>query len=100
MDAETRKALHKAIVHWERMHDLGSASREAPTATACALCQKFLGISEVCKKCPVMEKTGFIRCLNTPYRRAVRMYQLYGIGSPEFKAAAQDEINFLKSLDE
>jgi hypothetical protein len=95
----TEWALSEAIKKWEGVvagttPDLGSDN--------CALCKMFItGNGNPCLGCPVMEHTGQILCAGTPYRewaRACKFGDNDRATTPELKALAQAELDFLKSL--
>lgn len=97
MNPETLEALEESIAHWKR---LASGNREPDENVGwldCSLCVKFMRFA-LCEDCPVSKKTGAILCHNTPYKNAHRTRREYGLDSPEFKAAALEELAFLKSL--
>jgi hypothetical protein len=72
--------------------------REGETVGAahCALCDLFL--NDGCSKCPVAQKVQRSGCSLTPYAAACDAHCEHGIDSPEFKAAAKVELEFLQSL--
>ena len=107
------KALRQSIAHWERMangkrrkmfnHDNGEYELEVPDADFCSLCvmagyNPRINKFNDCKKCPVFMKTGLPGCDGTPYDKALDVFLSFGIDSDEFKEAAQEEVDFLKSL--
>lgn len=99
MTSETLNALNESIKHWENMA-LNGCRKQKPVEKQCALCLLFLDSSyapqEHCIRCPVCQKTGRRYCENTPYRKA---YDLYRNNDEQlFKLAAQEEVDFLKSL--
>jgi hypothetical protein len=87
--------LELPIQHWERLANGTAPSDERPNSSNCALCQTHYnpGNSSACAGCPVYEHTGRDGCEGTPFLAAHRRY-----GSPEFRAAAQVEADFLKAL--
>lgn len=108
MNKLTHNALEKSIQHWERMRDNkrnksmdkeSGDGLEMPWDVDCALCRKFkLKQNEDCSGCPIMLKTGYSECANTPYYDARSAFDHYGIESHQFKASAQEMIDFLISL--
>ena len=115
MDPETLIALQDSIAHWQRMVDNPLGKKDKPGASQCPLCRKFNpDINQEaqldCVGCPVQERTGHPSCKETPYHEAATAYNdhlqaamcLYP-SDPDFclqkfKAAAQAELDFLKSL--
>ena len=85
-------AIDESIAHWERMRDGTGADGEEPTGPNCALCKKHLW----CNGCPVALFTRSTSCSRSPYTAARDAWQNHGLDSPEFHAAAQDEVDFLK----
>jgi hypothetical protein len=62
------------------------------------LCQLF--IWDICKKCPVMKKTGISKCRNSPKKDVVKALKAMKT-KPDLKplkAACHAEIKFLKAL--
>jgi hypothetical protein len=100
MDAKTLEALKGSIAHWERVRD-GVEPSEG--ALNCDLCKAFPRCDD---GCPVAAKTGRIDCQNTPYwnfchaaehTEEGESYQMWA-RSDTAKAAAQAELDFLRSL--
>ena len=100
MDAETLTALEESIAHWERIRD----GKEAELGTAnCALCQTFYDVR--CIGCPVREASRRSSCDDTPYvhwdtlmRRKYKYCERRIAETPDEVAAAQAELDFLRSL--
>ena len=98
MDAKTLTPLEESIAHWERIRD----GKEPELGVAnCALCKSF--ISGGCVGCPVREFSGKPGCEGTPYVVWAHLTEvpnkLYRIAeTPEEIAAAQAELDFLRSL--
>ena len=95
MSARTLKALRASISHWERMKSGKRKNKEKPTAAYCSLCKIT---NEACDGCPVAEHTGHAQCFQTPWRKAFNAFFIKGPKSIQFKEAATEEIQFLKSL--
>jgi hypothetical protein len=93
MDERSLTALQKSIRHWERN---AAGSFDGIGTYACALCELFY--SDLCFDCPVYEKTGQSACVGTPLTGVNEAFEIHGPQSDEFRAAAQKEIDFLKSL--
>lgn len=87
-------ALDESIAHWERLATGNREEGENPSASHCALCRNH----NRCEGCPVNEATGNHGCSLTPYFDANFACLEHGLDSPEFRAAAQKELDFLKSL--
>ena len=97
MDAKTLAALNGSTKTWERR---AKGEDIETTASNCPLCKIFHpmyrkdeGIS--CSGCPVMEETEQSFCEGTPY------YDFLALpvdNAPARMAAAQWEVDFLKSL--
>lgn len=112
MNKKTAKALEQSIRHWERMaagsqkkmlnYGTGNYEDEEPTEEFCALCRLFTSErgDDDCAECPVFKSSNQTSCEGTPYIEAYKARNIYGIDSPEFKAAATKEVEFLKSLRE
>jgi hypothetical protein len=114
MKKVTLKALKQSIAHWERMAAGKASLGENPVAEHCALCQRF-GFWVDCQlphdgeRCPVAVKAVAADCNNTPYMKVHNLlpnrpllmrnsdYE-YLKNTPKFKEAAQEEVEFLKSL--
>lgn len=98
-----REAIEAAIAKWQRIVDGNGIDNGADD---CALCALYLHKS--CIGCPVTDAIGNINylCRDTPYIewcRASRAlaYNIEGVGyehTEESLAAAQKELDFLKSL--
>lgn len=99
MDPMTREALEASIKHWEENVSAKTVRAASTGARECALCQLFLEGS--CKRCPVFERTGQPACRETPYDAASKAYVKWCLGNGTrraFRAAAQAELDFLRSL--
>lgn len=94
MKRKTLKALKASIEHWEVNTKVKEVDEINTTWRACALCQLFF--QNGCVGCPVAERTERFRCLDTPYVTAYLAAQNGDL--KEFRAAAFDELAFLKSL--
>lgn len=83
----------------------GSGNDEGPDN--CALCEEYFDDGK-CNGCPIMDKTGLVRCLDTPYPaweehqsiehdsdfKDMRIYD----DCPQCKALSMKEFNFLAAL--
>ena len=110
MDLETAEALEKSIKHWEE-NAVAEFLDVSISEDACALCDLFMLSS--CVGCPVFKKTHRVLCANSPYATAAKNYgtwnELFARPKPgmsiedardAFRAAAREEVEFLKSLRE
>ena len=96
MPPPTLKALKQSIAHWKRLATGKRREGERTGVHDCALCVLFFRTD--CAGCPVAQKVNRIGCSNTPYVNANDAYYDTGLDSPEFKAAAKVELEFLQSL--
>ena len=99
------EALEASIAHWEENARARVPSDASLGVTNCALCKLYH--DNFCQGCPVYEETGKDRCSGTPFQRAYRLLCVWrsedrldavGRRAEEFRAAAQEEVDFLKSL--
>lgn len=103
VDAEmVNDALRLSIAKWERNADPNTPMLGKTHGTReCALCDLFH--KSHCKGCPIAEKTGGIVCQRTPYISAIDAHYDW-LNSPNegnleaYHRAAQEEVDFLKSL--
>ena len=92
-------ALEGSITAWEKRT---AGEHLEVSIDSCPLCA--LLIDNDCKGCPVYKKTEQIHCMYTPCDTYSALYndiELYDDEDPdwdELKQAAQDEVDFLKSL--
>ena len=102
-------SLGLSIAHWERNAAATTFGDIKMGIDHCALCQDYHDDS--CEGCPVRERTGQVYCGNSPYIEAVRAHErleeLIRANDPEvqrawekWRAAAEAEVEFLKSLRE
>jgi hypothetical protein len=105
MDAETLKALKKSIKHWEGNAKADHVELAFVTSYHCALCDKFLvECDDLCIGCPVADKTEQPCCEGSPWEAAYNARCYWYIKPNDiarrdaFRAAAQAEVDFLKSL--
>ena len=109
MGPKTLQALKESIAHWER----AVADKNEPVGVFhCALCRMFnpqsgsdnnWGTSDIleedrCIGCPVYEHTERQCCANTPWESIEDELDCCNDGSEAFRAAAQVELDFLRSL--
>lgn len=92
--------LEKSIKHWEK-NVAAEYPEEASVAWRdCALCLEYYYGD--CVGCPIQAKTGESNCEGTPYNaadEALGSWIEYGDEfKPDFRAAAQQMLDFLKSL--
>ena len=102
-DEATLKALKESIEHWKRMATGTRNPDERVGSDDCALCGEFFNRS--CAGCPVATAMGKPLCIGTPYEAAHELFSIKEDGdyrdnshSPEFKATALKELEFLESL--
>lgn len=94
MDNKTLGALKGSIKKWQDIVDGIGVDK---SASNCPLCLLF--IDDDCNGCPVMRRTGATYCEETPYydaRLTIGYAQL--VKTDVQRAAAQAELDFLKSL--
>jgi len=80
--------------------------RNAPGRSGCPLCTEFYPPfpAKPCVGCPVSRKTGYDGCYGTPYQEARYAWDQVlasrgdKLDMDNWKARAQEEINFLRSL--
>lgn len=94
LNEEQSAALELSIQHWERLSSGNRQPGEGVGSNDCALCLNYF--KQGCNGCPVSQKTGATLCRKTPYAETQR--HKYNLNSPEFKEAAKEELEFLKSL--
>lgn len=103
MDAKTLKALKGSIRKWEAIVAGTGADKGGKNCPLCKLFATGVSIGK-CKGCPVRQKTGFEECRDTPYydfamESTFRAEDRGRVAdTPEAKAAAQAELDFLRSL--
>lgn len=101
MDDVTLEGLHGSIAKWKRVVAEGI---DGTLWKDCPLCLMFWDAG--CHGCPVMRATGMNTCRGSPFEAYDRARDLYfetandnAVGSdPAVVAAAQAELDFLKSL--
>ena len=98
MPGKTERALNASIAHWRRFKKGKALPGERPYGKDCALCKLFATPFASCAGCPVYEKTSISYCGGTPWVRAHRAFDNYGVDSPQFLDSAAEELKFLISL--
>jgi hypothetical protein len=103
MDARTAEALEKSIKHWENNAEAERPKDASTRGADCALCGLFY--IEGCEGCPVYHRTGGEEeCSDTPYYQALYCFKRWErypddqTSRDYFRAAASEEVKFLKSL--
>lgn len=97
-DADGHARLLASCFHWFRMAHGMRRDDELPIAEDCALCERWYDTG--CAMCPVLQTTGYADCMNSPYARAARAEDSFGIDSPQFRVAARAMLDFLCDLAE
>jgi hypothetical protein len=105
MDQATLNALKASIRHWQENVDAETPDDATTSASACALCAKFIRHTKgKCYECPIFAQTGETGCGDTPYDFADSMLDEWDTDPEDadkkaaWRAAAQAELDFLKSL--
>lgn len=104
MDAKTLEALKGSIAKWEAIVAGTGEDRGADNCHLCAIFRPnrhlvFTPNQEPCLRCPVREASGEPYCRNTPYEAWDAVDSEDGrADTPEAKAAAQAELDFIRSL--
>jgi hypothetical protein len=111
MNPETLEALKLSIAHWERLANRKRQPNESVSVGDCALCGLFNlhrtmidpPQMERCNGCPVFAHTGEQFCKGTPFILAEQISEQVDkydepMDTGSFQFAAQDEVDFLKSL--
>jgi hypothetical protein len=95
MDNQTLAALKGSIRKWE---NIVAGTGVDKGVFNCPLCELFW--DDDCTGCPVSERTGLMNCRGTPYNmwEALTKRDDATHGDPERIAAAQAELDFLRSL--
>lgn len=103
MDDRTLSALKASIAHWEEVAEATHPANMYIGPSACALCTAFPS----CVGCPVFAVTWEKRCKKTPYYEVVEARERWHTMGfivarqklrEDFRAAAQKELDFLRSL--
>jgi hypothetical protein len=91
-------ALKASIKKWDNLANAKSLP-DHPNGDNCPLCKLF---SARCDGCPVMERTGFDGCAETPYWEASKAWGLWYADADDaattFRNAARTEADFLRTL--
>ena len=104
MNAKTLRAIKASINHWERLATGFHGRYEGFGGEDCALCQIFrsehTAAGMECIGCPVMGRTGYTFCDNSPYNNVCVAYQRHGknMDAFAFRKAAIKQLYFLQSL--
>ena len=101
MDAKTLEALKASIAKWERNAEAKTPGEYKIGEEDCPLCVMFKIWPDECEGCPVFERTGIKSCRGTPYVQAAtarRDWRCGYVTADRARAAARDEVAFLKSL--
>ncbi len=99
MDERTLTALKASIEKWERNARVERREDVLTGVQDCPLCKLFFSGS--CQGCPIAEAVNNIWCDDTPYEEASNVLSDWYDGeatASDFHAAAQAEVDFLKSL--
>ncbi len=99
MNEETLAALKASIVKWDKNAEAQSPEDALIFAHSCPLCKLFY--KNNCAECPVRDRTGYIHCHESPWEDAASELRLWILGQEnrdDFRAAAKQEADFLRSL--
>lgn len=94
MDTATLAALRSSIEHWKENEQVTDIIDAKIGTGSCALCKLFF--RNLCKDCPVFNRTGKDLCVDTPYRAVVEAKEENNLEA--FRLAAKAEREFLESL--
>lgn len=100
----TQEALKQSIAHWERNVAAQTIDDIKMGMDYCALCELYY--RHDCKGCPVRAATGRPYCVGSPYESVYEAAWALEDKDPTeqrwatYRAAAQAELDFLKSLQE
>lgn len=98
MNDKMLEALKASIAKWEDNTKITHISESKIWGDTCALCEEA-GLT--CSGCPVSERTGHVNCEETPWKEIPAIVgDVKSLSAPlsAFHRAAQDEVDFLKSL--
>ena len=101
LDADGRKRLRASIAHWKRLATGKQRAGEEANSDHCALCARWFDddcVTSSTDACPVYQATGRSFCHRSPFDCASRAATRHGLASPEFRAAAEVELAFLRDL--
>ena len=109
MEPEKLKALKESIEKWKRLTNIETMNDINIGPENCALCSLYHIYphedyeDKSCISCPVYEKTGYGYCADTPYENVQAILDEWSDDSwdnyrKQFQQAANDEMEFLKSL--
>ncbi len=96
MKPEVAAALEASIKHWEENTQVTDLADARLGTNHCALCKMFY--NQGCRGCPVKERTHMRYCTGSPYQEAEDAAD--DDRFEDFIAAAEAELEFLKSLRE
>lgn len=106
MTPDTPTALEASIAHHKRLlvcETVAAALDEGLGSLGCALCNMFWNTNGCRVDCPVKKSTGKDWCRGTPHEQEKLALHTWADGTgtrEQFRAAVQQEIEFLESLRE
>lgn len=103
MDAKTLTALRGSIAKWRDIVDGNGADEGTDNCPLCVLFYENLKDDIRCYGCPVRIHTLKENCIGSPWQKWARLHineggLPWGAKTPQQKAAAQAELDFLISL--
>ena len=103
MEPKTLKALKASIEKWEKNVRARGPGSVLLGTEHCPLCQVFYNINGNCYGCPIERKVKNELCDDTPYGKAAGAWSQWDFNRDvtsrkAWQAAAQAEVDFLKSL--
>ena len=100
MNKQKLTALAKSIQHWTENVNVTRWENASIGPINCALCDLYF--HHYCIGCPVKKSTGHKICYGTPYEAVeplwIRHRDGFRSSLKDFRAAALEELNFLKAL--
>ncbi len=99
------KARDACVKNWQENEAAERARDVSISPDDCEFCKLYFftwDVSNKCVGCPVMAKTGKIKCFDSPYDAASQAYENWCDGSgtrEEFQECAAAEVEFLKELN-
>lgn len=108
MNQQTLDAIDASITHWEEVANTTHPSKVFIGGNDCPLCVLFFQWDKpddyACQGCPIKEATEQPNCYGSPYYEVAKALIKWRSDptNPQlaeaFRAAAQEELEFLKSL--
>jgi len=94
-NATADRALSESLAHWQRVASDTMRDGEGVCTADCACCRVWYAAG--CRGCPIAVRSGWWRCVGTPYATAVDEYEEREAGGAYDQTALDAMVTYLQT---